>query len=309
MEVKSVSGVMPGRSNNKVLAGSFLGLLAGFVAAWVSPAMSHYPESDKRVSTPEPGNVQSIERTKLLASDLSITTERFSAKNNRVNLAIIGDGYQQAELESLYQPTVRDTLDYFFTHPKSAPYPRYRNFLNIFRIDIPSNDSGVDDLEAGIERDTALGGENGCTDWTIGICGADWALVHEAFDLAEASADFAADWRLVLLNDNSYNAAAHYPADGTLPIYSAHYRGRWDMRDIALHEGAHAWHYLADEYGGDAGVYPFAEPSEVNVTTDSSGAKWSEWLEYVMPDGAVVGPTRAGDTTIAAYTDQPFQAR
>ena len=42
-----------------------------------------------------------LKRTKLLASNLSITTERFSAKNNRVNLAIIGDGYQQAELESL----------------------------------------------------------------------------------------------------------------------------------------------------------------------------------------------------------------
>jgi hypothetical protein len=261
MEVKSVLGVMLRRSGDKVFAKSWLGLLAWFIAAWVSPALSHYPESDKRVSTHDQGHVQSIEgtklkRTKLLASDLSITTERFSARNNRVNLAIIGDGYQQAELESLYQPTVRDTLDYFLTHPKSAPYPRYRNFLNIFRIDIPSNDSGVDDLEEGIERDTALGGENGCTDWTIGICGADWALVHEAFDLAEASADFIADWRLVLLNDDSYNAAAHYPADGTLPIYSAHYKGRWDMRDIALHEGAHAWHYLADEYGSDAGFIP-----------------------------------------------------
>ena len=299
MEVKSVLGVMLRRSGDKVFAKSWLGLLAWLAAAWVSPAIAHYPESDKRVTAPGQGYVQPVERTKLrrkklLASDLSITTERFSARNNRVNLAIIGDGYQQAELESLYQPTVRDTLDYFLTHPKSAPYPRYRNFLNIFRIDIPSNDSGVDDLEAGIERDTALDGENGCTDWTIGICGADWALVHEAFDLAEASAGFIADWRLVLLNDDSYNAAAHYPADGTLPIYSAHYKGRWDMRDIALHEGAHAWHYLADEYGGDAGIYPYAEPSEVNVTTDSSGAKWSEWLEYVMPDGAVVGAYEGG---------------
>ena len=153
--MKSVPGVIPRRSNYQVLAGSWLGLLAWLAAAWVSPAIAHYPESDKRVTAPGQGYVQPIERAKLkraklLASDLSITTERFSAKNNRVNLAIIGDGYQRAELESLYQPTVRDTLDYFLTHPKSAPYPRYRNFLNIFRIDIPSNDSGVDDLEAGI---------------------------------------------------------------------------------------------------------------------------------------------------------------
>ena len=41
-------------------------------------------------------------------------------------------------------------------------------------------------------------------------------------------------------------------------------------------------------------VTSYAEPSEVNVTTDSSGAKWSEWLEYVMPDGAVVGAYEGG---------------
>jgi len=233
-------------------------------------------------------------QSKLQVDDLLVTAERYSARENRINLAIIGDGYQVEELESLYQATVRDTLDYFFTHPKSAPYPRYQAFFNVFRIDIASNDSGVDDLEREIYRDTALGGENACTDYTIGICGADWSLVHEAFDLAEISAGFVADWRLVLLNDDSYNAAAHYSADGTLPIYSANYQGVWDMRDIALHEGAHAWHYLADEYGGDPGIYPNAEPSEVNVTKDSSGAKWSEWLNYVMPDGMVVGAYEGG---------------
>ena len=62
------------------------------------------------------------------------------------------------------------------------------------------------------------------------------------------------------------------PGRNTADLQRSIYSGRWDMRDIALHEGAHAWHYLADEYGGDAGVYPFAEPSEVNVTTDSSSA-------------------------------------
>jgi len=261
----------------------------------ISPlAFAHYPESDKQhVKTVAPLSLSKAQ-SKLQVDDLLVTAERYSARENRINLAIIGDGYQVEELESLYQATVRDTLDYFFTHPKSAPYPRYQAFFNVFRIDIASNDSGVDDLEREIYRDTALGGENACTDYTIGICGADWSLVHEAFDLAEISAGFVADWRLVLLNDDSYNAAAHYAADGTLPIYSANYQGVWDMRDIALHESAHAWHYLADEYGGDPGIYPYAEPSEVNVTKDSSGAKWSEWLDYVMPDGMVVGAYEGG---------------
>ena len=50
-------------------------------------------------------------------------------------------------------------------------------------------------------------------DWTIGICGANWSLVHSADDQAEQMANFVTDWRLVMLNDDAYNAAAHYPAE------------------------------------------------------------------------------------------------
>ena len=70
-----------------------------------------------------------------------VTVERFSAATNRINLAMIGDGYQVDELELRYQSAVRDSLDYFFTHPKAAPYPRYRAFLNVLRIDIITCDA------------------------------------------------------------------------------------------------------------------------------------------------------------------------
>ncbi|MDG0969090.1 MAG: M64 family metallopeptidase [Porticoccaceae bacterium] len=228
-------------------------------------------------------------------TNLSVTPIGDINPANRITLAIIGDGYIETELTTRYQPMVDSTLDYFFNNKqKTAPYPRYKNFFNIYRIDISSNESGVDDLTNNVYRDTALGGENGCTDYTIGICGANWSLVHSAFRQAERLGSFTTDWRLVMLNDNSYNAAAHYPSEGPLPIYSAHYTGQWDMRDIALHEGAHAWHYLADEYGGNPAFYPYSEPSEVNVTTNSNGTKWSNWLGFTMPDSSIVGAYEGG---------------
>lgn len=230
-----------------------------------------------------------------VTQSVSVTELLVTQGQNRITMAIIGDGYTASDLITKYQPKVTSTLDYFFNNlEKSTPYPRYKNFINVYRIDIASNESGVDKLSAGIYRDTALGGEDGCTDYTIGICGADWALTHAAFDLAEAEGGFTADWRLVMLNDDAYNAAAHYASDGPLPIYSAHYEGNWDMRDLAMHEGAHAWHYLADEYGGNASAYPYAEPPEVNVTRDPQGGKWQNWLGYVMPDGSVVGAYEGG---------------
>jgi hypothetical protein len=77
----------------------------------------------------------------LQSEDLVVTVERFSAATNRINLAMIGDGYQVDELELRYQSAVRDSLDYFFTHPKAAPCPRYRAFFNVFKIDIITCDA------------------------------------------------------------------------------------------------------------------------------------------------------------------------
>ena len=58
-----------------------------------------------------------------------VTVERFSAATNWINLAMIGDGYQVDELESRYQPTVSDSLDYFFTHPRPHPTRDMEPFL------------------------------------------------------------------------------------------------------------------------------------------------------------------------------------
>ena len=229
--------------------------------------------------------------------DLSVENVIFNRQENRINFVIIGDGYTENDLDNQYRPMVETTLDYFFYNTtKSTPYPRYKNFFNTYRIDIASNESGVDDLEAGIYRDTILGGERGCTDYTIGICGADWSLVNAAFRQAEELEGFVTDWHLVMLHDDAWHAAAHYTPEGpVLPIYSAHYTGDvGDMRDAAMHEGGHAWHGLADEYGGDPGTYPYAEPSEINVTTDPQGSKWNHWLGFTMPDGSVVDVYEGG---------------
>ncbi len=272
---------------------TFLTCLFGLVVA--THASESYPHLDIQSGSHSLQTQQQFKRQTHTDFDLTVTPITISGAENRITIAIIGDGYTADELVSRYHPMVESSLNYFFKNTrKSTPYPRYKNFFNIYRIDLPSTDSGVDDLTNGIYLDTPLGGENGCTDWTIGICGANWSLVHSAYDQAEQLANFTTDWRLVMLNDDSYNAAAHYPAAGPLPIYSAHYVGNWDMRDIALHEGAHAWHYLADEYGGDPSTYPYSEPSEVNVTKDPEGAKWSNWLKYTMPDGALVGAYEGG---------------
>ena len=273
-------------------------LLLAYQVSLMTAAQATYPLVDK-IREPSNSNFSGINSfvEYKTSFDLSVENLTFNRQANRINFVIIGDGYTEIDLETQYRPMVETTLDYiFYNTTKSTPYPRYKNFFNTYRIDIASNESGVDNLEEGIYRDTVLGGERGCTDYTIGICGADWSLVNAAFRQAEEIEGLATDWHLVMLYDDAWHAAAHYTPEGpVLPIYSAHYSGDvGDIRDVALHEGGHAWHSLADEYGGDPGTYPYAEPPEINVTIDPQGSKWNHWLGFTMPDGSIIDVFEGG---------------
>jgi hypothetical protein len=207
---------------------------------------------------------------------------------NRVHLVLIGDGYTFQELSTVYADHVQSMLDYMFSSNKNAPYPRYKKFINRYRIDIPSAESGVDNPEKGIYRNTALGGEAACSDYPR-TCQVNFDLTHKAIYLAAASTGITPHWRLALLNNDTYQNGAHW-VGAPLAVYSARCPGWWDIRDLALHEGAHAWHGLWDEYIYKDRVWLGGpEPSGINVSADSSGSKWSRWLGYKMRNGYDIG--------------------
>jgi hypothetical protein len=96
----------------------------------------------------------------------------------------------------------------------------------------------------------------------------------------------AAEMRYVLVNDSKYGGGG-----GSFGVYSA---GNGDAREIALHEIGHSFAGLADEYGGNVGTYTGTEPGPINVTKNSSGAKWAEWLGYTDPVLGTVGAYEGG---------------
>jgi len=80
-------------------------------------------------------------------------------------------------------------------------------------------------------------------------------------------------WRFVVLNNPAYHNSG-----GRNVVFSYNFG-----REIALHEAGHGFHDLADEYYGK-GKYTRNEPRQVNVTADSTGAKWAHWMGYVDSD-------------------------
>lgn len=211
--------------------------------------------------------------------------------DNRVNLVFIGDGYTEDELDDWAAHV--DEMVMRMLSDESPPYDRYANFINIYRIDLVSNESGVDRPSRNVYVDTALDGCDCCIDWTIGECQVNWDKTHAAID--DASGDIDIHWRLVALNTSLFIGGTHYPAEGTLAVYSAN---NAESFFIMVHEAGHGFHHLQDEYHYaqyDDDPYVGAEPSAVNLTKNPGGAKWSEWHGFAQPHlGGPIGAYEGG---------------
>src|SRR5687768_13543655 len=76
---------------------------------------------------------------------------------NRVNLVILGDGYRQAELATIFNEHVTRFVQHMFS-AEGEPYASYRKYINVCSIDVASNQSGTDIPDENVQVDTAFDG-------------------------------------------------------------------------------------------------------------------------------------------------------
>ena len=69
-----------------------------------------------------------------------VTTLRQSETENRIDLVFVGDGYTAPELEGYAQDVDALVAGYFL----EEPYVTYAPYFNVHRVDVVSNESGVD---------------------------------------------------------------------------------------------------------------------------------------------------------------------
>ena len=187
---------------------------------------------------------------------------------NRINIAVLGDGYTREELTD-YADDVDRLLAEFFDN---QPFTDYTAYFNVRRVDVTSNESGVDHPARDEYRDTALGAYYDCADIERLVC-IDHAAVLDALD--RSLAVDVRDIVMVLVNDDEYGGSG-----GAFPVASTNQYSA----GIMLHEVGHSFGLLADEYsGGGPECDDSVEPPEVNVTRESTGAKWSHWIEPGTP--------------------------
>ncbi len=200
----------------------------------------------------------------------------------------LGDGYQASEISSTYATHVQELVSYLFTGGQlTEPFGRYQNFFNIYRVDVVSAQSGADDPSGGITVDTALNATykyDGVTDRLLYI---DNSLADSALSSAISGSSVHPDMKFVTVNASKYGGGG-----GKYAVYAG---GNSSSLEIAVHEIGHSFAGLADQYDyGGPTAYTGLEPSQPDITTDPTGAKWANWIGYDQPGIGTIGAYEGG---------------
>jgi len=196
------------------------------------------------------------------------------AAENRIDIVCVGDGYTSSELGS-YATHVQDVMAAFFAQ---EPLAAYASYFNVHRVDVISNESGVDELDSGIYRDTALDMAYGCFDTPRLLC------IDR--DKARAAASNAPEVEQIIALANS----TKYGGAGYADLTTAAGNNKSSV-ELILHEYGHSFVKLGDEYYyRDGTIYTGAEPGNPNASIYDAGqqqdlkTKWYRWLDLPNVD-------------------------
>ncbi|MBI5510768.1 MAG: hypothetical protein HY903_18565 [Deltaproteobacteria bacterium] len=204
------------------------------------------------------------------------------APTAKLDLLFLPEGYTAAEMEK-FHADVQTSIDSMAALPDFQPY---WGFFNVWRQDVRSRQSGVDDPTQGMIRDTAF-------DVSFNQSGVYRCVYPQSTDAYEAVVDLGkqvgADFVVILVNSDVYGGCAAGPF--VLQTRSS-YGGA-----ILGHELAHSVFHLADEYS--AGTCESGNGG-LNVALGSS-RDLIPWADMLTTDRLPTPATDAYQTTVGAF--------
>lgn len=214
-------------------------------------------------------------RTLAAAEVTKIHGDRDSA--DAFDLVFVGDGYTADDMATY----TSNVLSKWTELSAVEPFASYKQYFNVWQVNVVSAESGVDhDPTKGLLKNTALDmgfwcqGRDANTERLL--------CVNETKAKEYAALAPQADQVIALGNTSKYGGAG-----GSVATASG---SNAQAGQIAIHELGHSIGGLADEYDYPYETYTGTEPREINVTKDSTGAKWGEYLGQPSPDGGVIAP-------------------
>lgn len=191
---------------------------------------------------------------------------------NRFDVVIMGDGYTAAQIP-LFRTHCANFVNYFLG---VAPFSRYQNHINFWRVEVESTQSGADHpapcYTTPILVTTALDAAY-CTSGTQRCITTNSTTVTTTAMINVP----AYDKIIVLVNDPEYGGCASGIICNTSSVHSS-------FLEIATHELGHTMFGLADEYWSSGAVWAGGQPSQPNVANQnqatmlSAQSKWWYWI-------------------------------
>ncbi|MDG9671524.1 M64 family metallo-endopeptidase [Hahella sp. CR1] len=213
---------------------------------------------------------------------------------NRADLVLVSEGYTSSDL-SKFEEDARKIVEGYFGEDI---YKEYKNHFNVWRVEVPSNQSGAGN---GGPIDTKFGAYFNCYNIERLLCVDESKVLNYLKSVMPAN---AMDKVLVVVNTEKYGGAGGQVATMSLAPQAI---------DLALHELGHSFAKLADEY--DYGTCQVHEPDNANATANSSGAKWRHWMDVDSNVGVFEGAMyctrgmyRPTQNSMMKELGQPFYA-
>ncbi|MBO4662906.1 MAG: peptidase M64 [Bacteroidaceae bacterium] len=189
-----------------------------------------------------------------------------------VDLAIVADGYTEAQMGKFYYDCQR-AVDALFAR---EPFKSLKNKFNVVAVAAPSHDAGPSVPHKGV--------------WRRGTSGAHYDTfysnrylmsqnMHQIYDLL---AGIPFEHIMVLVNSNTYGGGGIY---NQVTFSTSDHP---TFKEVFVHEFGHSYAGLADEYAYDdmdEQWYPAdTEPWEPNITTlKDFNSKWADMMSKKTP--------------------------
>jgi hypothetical protein len=195
------------------------------------------------------------------------------SSSSHMDYVFVGDGYTAAEMAK-WRADAQSVINGYLADPL---FDANRASMNVYRVDVASNQSGVDEPDRGLYVDTAMDGAFYCSNIDRLLC------VNTSKVLNIVGSVLQPDQRdviIVVSNSTRYGGSGGQVATLSMSSQSI---------EVALHEIGHTAFGLADEY--DYGTCSLgSEPAEPDVTRNATrSVKWGDLITAATPV-----PTPAG---------------
>jgi predicted outer membrane repeat protein len=202
-----------------------------------------------------------------------------------LDVVILGDGYERWQLEK-YRRDARRFTSVLLTTP---PFAALRDKINVWGIESPSRESGVDEPSKGIFRDTAFS-------MSFNTFGSSrYLMTTDNKALRDVAANAPYDAIYIMSNTSRYGGGGIYG------LYASFVSDNEYDEYVFIHEFGHSFGGLGDEYYTSQvsynDMYPRGvEPWEPNLTVQTQRAK-IKWRDQIADDTPI--PTWPGSTNAA----------